>query len=152
MRAVPAEAIVNISRAAAWERLRDLTLARQYVPGVTDIEITTANRTGVDASRKVFVKGRPPVDETVVDWWEGHGFTVRLHKGDEPPSPFTEAQFVYRLEDAPGGRTRVTTTLRYAMPPGVLGRLFDALLMRHAAAYTVRAISRGLKRVYEEAA
>ena len=152
MRPVSAQALVAIARADAWERLQDLMLARHYVPGVTDIEITTPNRTGVGASRKVFVKGRPPIDETVIAWEEGHGFTIRLHHGDKPPSPFSQAQFVYRLDDAPDGRTRVTTTLAYELPRGALGRLLDALLMRHISAHMVRTIARNMKQLYETSA
>jgi hypothetical protein len=103
----------------------------------------------VGASRKVFCKGRPPVDETVIAWEDGHGFTVKLHKGDQPPAPFKQAQFVYRLDDAPGGLTRVTTTLIYELPFGALGLILDALLMRRVGRSTVDAIARGLKQFYE---
>ncbi len=118
-------------------------------PGVLRIEITTPQRQGVGASRRVFCKGRPPVDETVILWEEGYGFTVRLHNGDNQPTPFKQAQFVYRLDDAPGERTRATTTLIYELPFGALGRLLDALLMRPLGRRTVNAIARGLKHVYE---
>jgi hypothetical protein len=144
-----AEVELAMPRAQAWAKLRDLMLSQDYVPGVERIEITTRQREGVGASRRVFCKGRPPVDETVVLWDEGHGFTVRLHKGDEPPAPFKQAQFVYRLDDAPDGRTRVTTTLAYELPFGVLGRLLDALLMRRVSQAMVKAIASGLKQVYE---
>lgn len=146
---ISAEALVAMPRSEAWAKLRDLTLSRHYVPGVTDIEITTPNRTGLGASRKVYCKGRPPLDETVVDWEEGHGFTVKLHEGDKPASPFRSAEFVYRLDDAPQGRTRVTTVMIYELPFGVLGRLLDGLLMRHVVARTVGTISRNLQHVYE---
>ena len=98
-----AETQLAMPRAQAWAKLRDLLLAQQYVPGVTRIEITTPQREGMGASRRVFCKGRPPVDETVIAWEDGHGFTVKLHNGDQPPKPFKQAQFVYRLDDAPGG-------------------------------------------------
>jgi ribosome-associated toxin RatA of RatAB toxin-antitoxin module len=151
MRPVSAKAQVAVSRSEAWEKLQDLMLAKRYVPGVTDIEITTRNKAGLGASRKVFVKGRPPIDETVIAWEDGHGFTVRLHRGDQPASPFRQAQFVYRLDDAPGATTMVTTTLAYELPWGVLGQLLDAALMRHVAAQMVKAIVQGLKHVYESA-
>jgi hypothetical protein len=149
MARVSAEAQLAMPRAEAWARMRDLLLAQKYVPGVERIEITTPRREGVGASRKVFCKGRPPVDETVTLWEEGHGFTVRLHHGDKPPSPFRQAQFVYRLDDAPGGGTRASTTLIYDLPLGPVGKLLDALLLRRVSQATVEAIARGLKQVYE---
>jgi hypothetical protein len=151
MRSVSAEALLSVPLFQAWEKLQDLTLAKAYVPGVTDIEITTPNRTGLGASRKVAVKGRPALDETVVQWEEGHGFTVELHQGDKPASPFRQARFTYWLNEAPEGLTRVTTTLSYDLPLGIVGRMFDALLMRFISANMVKTISRNLKKVYEAA-
>ena len=149
MRHISAETNLVMPRSEAWAKLQDLLLAQHYVPGVTHIEITTPNRTGVGASRKVFCKRRAPIDETVIEWEDGHGFTVKLHNGDKPPVPFKEAQFVYRLHDVPGGQTRVTTTMIYGLPAGALGRLLDGLLMRRIVAHTVSSIARGLKQVYE---
>ncbi len=151
MRSVSAQALLAIPRPQAWQKLQDLMLAEAYVPGVTGIEITTPNRTGLGASRKVTVKGRPPIDETVVRWVEGHGFTVKLHHGEEPASPFRQAQFTYWLDDTPEGLTRVMTTLSYELPWGFAGRLFDAMLMRFISAKMVKTISRNLKQVYEAA-
>lgn len=149
MAIVSAESILAMPRLHAWAKLTDLTLAKEYVPGVTDIQITTPECHGVGASRKVFCKGRPPLDETIVDWEEGHGFTVRLHQGDKPSPPFKSARFIYRLDDAPQGQTRVTTSMIYELPSGVRWRLLDALIMRRATKRTVQTISRNLKRVYE---
>jgi hypothetical protein len=149
MTIVSAEATLAMPRADAWAKLRDLKLAQRYVPGVTGIEITTPQDEGVGASRKIFCEGRPPLDETVVEWEDGHGFTVRLHQGDNPASPFKSGSFLYRLDDAPDGQTRIITTMIYELPFGVLGRLLDGLLMRRVTRRMVNTIARNLKQVYE---
>ncbi len=55
-----------------WDKLRDLSLAKHYVPGVTDIEFVSQNRTGLGASRIAHSK-LATLHETVVEWHEGRG-------------------------------------------------------------------------------
>lgn len=146
---VSAEAVLAMSRTEAWSRLRDFTLAQYYVPGVTGLEITTAQREGAGASRRVFCKGRKPIDETVTRWEDGRGFTVRLHHGDKPNAPFKHAEFTYWLDDTAEGRARIRTTMSYEPSFGILGRVLDRLLLRRAVSSTVQAIVGGLKQFYE---
>jgi hypothetical protein len=146
---VSADAVLAMNREQAWSHLRDLTLAQYYVPGVTRIEITTPQREGMGASRTAFCKGRKPVDETVVRWEEGWGFTVRLHHGDKPPTPFRRAEFTYWLEDAANGQTRIRTTMSYEPPLGILGRFLERVFLRRMMISAVRTIVSGLKHVYE---
>jgi polyketide cyclase/dehydrase/lipid transport protein len=141
--------IIAMSRADAWEKLRDLRCARHYVPGVTAIEMNTAQREGVGASRKVFMKNRSPVDETAIAWEDQHGYTLNLHNGDKPPTPFKRATFQYLLEDAPGAQTRVRGTFSYEMAPGLLGRMLEALVLRRALKRSNTAVAANMKRFYE---
>jgi hypothetical protein len=152
MNQISAETQLAMPRAEAWAKLRDLTLAQYYVPGVMRIEITTTQREGVGASRRAYCKGRPPVDETVILWEDGWGYTIKLHNGHKPPTPFKQAQFTYWLDDAPGGETRMRATMSYEPPFGILGRLMNALLLRHLLPATLNSIGRGLKQVYETGA
>lgn len=146
---VSAEAVLGMSRTQAWRHLRDFTLAQYYVPGVTGIEITTAQREGAGASRRVYCKDRKPVDETVVRWEEGRGFTVRLHHGDKPNVPFKHAEFTYWLDDTPDGHTRIRTTMSYEPSFGILGRVLDRLLLHRVVTSTVQTIADGVRHLYE---
>lgn len=143
------EAVIAMPRARAWEKLRDLSVAQNYVPGVTGVELTTGQREGVGASRRVFSKGRPPLDETVVEWQDGTGFMLKLHNGEKPPAPFKEAYFSYALADAPDGQTLFRGTLSYEMPWGAFGKLLDALVLNRLLAPTTTAIGPALKQFYE---
>ena len=72
------------------------------------------------------------MDETVIEWNEGKGFTVRLHKGDRPAAPFKEAAFRYALEPSRSGRDsecEIHTSITYVLPFGLLGRALDAVLV-----------------------
>ena len=56
MEKIDCEIIIDLSQTKAWQRLRDLTLAHNYVPDVVRVEITTEKKEGVGASRKVFLR------------------------------------------------------------------------------------------------
>ena len=146
---VSGEAVIAMSRVEVWARLRDLRMARHYVPGVTAIEFSTAQREGVGASRKVFMKGRAPVDETAIAWEDGCGFTVKIHDGDKAAAPFKWATFQYLIEDAPGGQTRFRGTFAYEMAYGLLGRMLDVLVVRPALRRTQAVLGPNMKKFYE---
>jgi ribosome-associated toxin RatA of RatAB toxin-antitoxin module len=129
---VRAAAPIEIPIESAWSLLRDLTRATNYVPGLTNTVLTTEKKEGVGASRVVSHKQFGDMNETVVEWNEGRGFTVRLHKGDRPATPFKEAAFRYALEPSRDGRVdacEIHTALVYELPFGVLGRALDSLLL-----------------------
>ena len=126
---VRAAAPIPLPIEACWEKFRDLTRAKDYVPGLTDTVITTEKTEGVGASRIVSHAQFGDMNETVVQWDEGVGMTIRLHKGDKGPSPMKTGSFRYEFKRA-GEGTEIHTALTYEMPLGVLGRLLDALVLR----------------------
>jgi len=127
---VRAAAPVPMPIEEAWQRFRDLTLARDYVPGLTDTVITTEKTEGVGASRIVSHKQFGDMDETVVVWDEGQGITIRLHKGDRPAKPFKEAHFRYEFrEGQKPGTCQIHTAMTYVLPGGPFGRLLDRLFL-----------------------
>jgi hypothetical protein len=136
---VRAAAPIPLPIETCWEKLRDLTRAKDYVPGLTDCVVTTPVEEGLGASRVVTHAQFGAMDETVVAWDAGKGNTVRLHKGDAPARPFAEACFRYELRpaasggaaDAPARRAcEIHTALTYRLAFGLLGRLLDALFLR----------------------
>jgi Polyketide cyclase / dehydrase and lipid transport len=119
---------IPMPRAEAWNKLRDLTLADNYVPGVTAIRIDTESREGVGASRTVFMQNGSEMQETVEEWDEGHGFLIRLHKGDKPAIPiFKRFYFRYRIEDD-GAGTAFLPAMVYETRFGPIGWLMGRLI------------------------
>jgi len=130
-----------------WQKLRDLTRAASYVPGLTGCVVTTELEQGVGASRRVTSRQFGDMDETVVVWDEGQGFTIRLHKGDAPARPFREATFRYALEKK-GDACDIVTTMTYQLGMGPLGSLLDALLFRRISQGNVDKVAVALAEHY----
>lgn len=132
-------------RSEAWTKLRDLTQAPHYVPGLTGCRFHPGPREGLGASRRVFRKGGQWLDETVVHWEDGIGFVLALHKADAgAPFPFRQASFHYSLEEA-GTGCRISTSLHYQLRGGRVAEW----LMRRAFDKVVREIGENLKAYYE---
>lgn len=148
MSEVSYQLVMNIPRAEAWERLRDLSLAHHYVPGIVNTEITTDQKEGVGASRKVYQSASRYLEETVTQWNDGSGFTIRLHKG-EKDAPFKNAFFRYELKDAAHGKTRLLVTMGYKPPLGGLGTLLDKALLKHIIGKAIRDVALSMKLFYE---
>ena len=118
---VHAQVLIDLPRDQAWAKLRDISLAHDYVPGIVKTEIVSEQTEGVGASRYVYRDAKSYIQETVEEWQEGSGFLIHLHRGEKPAPPFKDAWFRYALEDAGEGQTRLTTSLMYEMPWGRLG-------------------------------
>ena len=138
----------NIPADKAWEKMRDISKAHLYVPGLSKTKITTAAKEGVGASRRVYGK-HGVMDETVTEWKDGRGFTIRLHKGDKPAMPFKEAHFSYRIDKIDDKRCKLTTTMIYEMPWGAFGRLLNTLLFGRIVYRNVRDVVLSMKNYYE---
>lgn len=118
---VSAQTLINVPISEAWAKLRDISLAHNYVPGIVKTEIVSEAREGVGASRYVYRNARSYIQETVEEWQEGTGFLIRLHKGEKSAPPFRNAWFRYTLAEAGPARTRFTASLVYQMPWGRFG-------------------------------
>ena len=149
MPAVRAERPLHLDRAAAWRRLRDLSAPHLYVPGLTGAALVGRQREGVGTRRRVRAAGILTLDETVTEWREGTGLTLRLHRGDRgPPMPFRALLFDYGLADR-GGRTWLVNRMRYSLRPIPWGARLDRAPLRPVIARLLRDITLAQKIHYE---
>ena len=137
-----------IPAAQAWEKLRDISLAHHYVPGIDQTTITTSLKEGVGASRRVSGKNQS-LEETVTEWKEGKGFTIKLHNGDKCVFPFSEAAFTYRIDPTGDKQCKLTTTMTYSVRWGALGKLLNSLLFASIVRKNVRDVALSMKKYYE---
>jgi len=96
---------IDLPRAQCWEKLKDLSLAVNYIPDVTRIDFNKEQKHGVGTQRTALSSKWPMwTHETVTRWVEGYGFSLRLHRGNKRTFFwFDELQFHYLLEDAETG-------------------------------------------------
>jgi len=139
---------VDLPVAEAWDRLQDFSLAHCYVPRLTDTEIVSAQRTGEGAHRRVY-SGKRFLEETVIRWHEGSGFTIALHKGDKPMPPFREAEFEYAISAAGPQQTRVQLSMRIIMPGGAAARFIARKMLLPVIRRNLVQVAAGLKHFYE---
>jgi hypothetical protein len=149
MQTISAEFEVALPVADAWERLRDLSRPDMYVQGLTAVELTTEQREGVGASRRVTQGKSLRLDETVTGWEEGKGFTLRLHRGEKGPIPPLTAHFFdYGLRQNEG-RVFLHNQMRYQVGLGLFGALVDKLLLRRVMRSQLRDVTLAQKIYYE---
>lgn len=146
-REVTYEVLIDMPREKAWAIMQDITAPHKYVPGLLKTEMHTEQKQGVGASRRVFKK-MMAMDETVTEWNEGYGFSIRLHDGAKD-KPFPHSYFIYKIDDAAGGKTRFTATMGYSFPLGFIGKIIDSLLIAPIVAGEIRAVALAVKYYYE---
>jgi hypothetical protein len=145
---VSAEVLIDLPLGECWAKLRDISLAHHYVPGIVKTAIVSEQAQGVGASRYVYRNERSYIQETVEEWQDGKGFLIRLHRGDKAATPFRQAWFRYALAEQSAGQTRLTTSLAYEMPWG----RFGAWLGRRMAGFvraTIADVAISMKLYYE---
>ena len=119
---VSTQVVIDLPITQAWQKLRDISLAHHYVPGIVKTEIVSERAEGVGASRYVYRNAKSYIQETVEEWQDGQGFLIRLHKGDKSAPPFKNGWFRYQLQEQGQQQTLLTTSLKYELPWGPAGR------------------------------
>jgi hypothetical protein len=126
---VTASVTIDLPRDQCWQKLRDISAAHNYVPGIVKTQIVSDNTEGLGASRYVYRNARSYIQETVTEWTEGSGFLIRLHRRDKPAPPFRDAHFRYRLEDGEqAGTTLFTASMDFQLPWGGFGAWLEKRL------------------------
>lgn len=140
--------VAKLPMEQAWSKLKNLSLASQYVPGITKCIITTAKEEGIGASRRVS-GSQHVLDETVTEWQEGCGLTLRLHNGDRSAFPFSEAFFSYRIDPADSDSCKLTCTMSYSMLWGYFGNALHKMLLTKLIGARIRDVTLSMAYLYE---
>jgi hypothetical protein len=148
---VQAQTLIDLPLSEAWAKLRDISLAHNYVPGIVKTEIVSEQAEGIGASRYVYRNEKSYIQETVEEWQEGEGFLIHLHRGDKPAPPFKDAWFRYALADGGNGQTQLTTSLSYELPWGSLGAWLGKKMAGFVEA-TINDVALSMKLYYETGA
>jgi len=146
---VSVSVLVQIPREQVWEKLRDFSVAHNYVPGLTRTEIVSPLREGIGAHRRVYDEDGDFLEETVIEWRDGQGFVIKLHDGDEPMMPFERVEFTYRIEAQGNEQTLIELSLTYQMPWGSIGEILADWFIRPVMEDNLVQVAAGMKYYYE---
>lgn len=111
---VESEIIIKLPLNKCWEKMRDLTLAVNYIPDIYRIVMDTQNKEGVGVRRTAFRPAWPWWShETVVKWVPNSKITLKLQKGKNRTFFYMNSlYFNYEIiEDGP--RTRFKPSIDF---------------------------------------
>ncbi len=149
MHTVTAEYPVQLEKSEVWLLLRDLSKPDMYVQGLTAVEFTTSQRIGVGTSRRVTQGKFMQLDETVTQWMEGNGFTLRLHRGDKGPiPPFSSHFFDYGVVQR-GDQVYLRNSMRWEVGLGPLGALLNSLVLKRLLSTQLHKVTLAQKIYYQ---
>ena len=86
----------------------------------------------------------------MVEWEEGRGFIIRLHRGPEgPPVPFESANFRYWIEGENADGTFLSLMISYRPVGGRLGEWLDSAVLNAEMRSSMEALGQSMKGYYE---
>lgn len=125
MRTASAEITIQRPPAAVWAILSDLTAMRAYMPGIESVALTSEHATGEGASRHCVFEDGIELDERVVAWDEGAGYTLETTRF--VGVPMRSNRITFALRPAGEGATTVSQSMTYAMKGGPFAPLLERM-------------------------
>ena len=127
-----------------WQTIADFGGVSNWAPNVLSSYSTTPNNGGVDAARHCEVAGFGGVDERVVDWTDGSGYTFTV----ENIGPVRSVLSTWAVS-ARDNRATVTTSLDIRMKFGLFGAAIYKLVVRRNFRKAIAGAQSGLKQYVE---
>lgn len=135
--------------AAAWNYLQDFSVAHNYVPKLSRTQVMSEALSGVGAHRRVYDLKGGYLEESIIAWHEGHGFTIKLHNEDKPLAPFKRAEFSYQLSAIAEPSTVITLRMTIEMPMGFVGSKLAKWIILPVMEKNLVQVAAGIKHYYE---
>jgi len=140
------EITVNAGVDKVWNILTDLELLDKYDPTVKKSTLVSAEKTGIGAKRKVLMlDGKNWFDEKISVFEPNEALTYQL---TECTFPIKGLQHSYSFEKI-GNQTKVKQVMEYTVKFGILGKLFDVLMIRKQSDKGIKKFFAGLKSYIE---
>jgi uncharacterized membrane protein len=130
-----------------WSVLRDFAGVARWAPYVKRSEARALPEFGVGAYRVMRHAWGFRLEESIVEWNEGVGYSFDVVVVPYPMIDVFESWSVTGVDRC----SIVNTRVRYNMRLGWFGRLLDQVLVRHLVRREMREGLRGLKRYIESA-
>ena len=147
MTQLKSEIRINAPKEKVWEILADFGGVAAYNLNLRSAHSTSEANGGVGATRHCDLLPMGSIEERIVDWTEGQGYTIDIYEGKGTP-PFKSA--LARIEVHPEGQqTLVTMEMNYSLKFGVVGTAMNKMMVRAQFAKALPRILQGLK-IYAE--
>lgn len=141
------EISINAPVKRVWAILSDLKLLEKYDPTVLKSELISAEKSGVGAKRKVYMKdGKNWFEEKVTQWQPDHALTIQL---TNCTFPINSLKHSYSFSSN-GGVTIVRQVMEYEVKFGLLGKIMDWLMIKKQSDKGIKLFMGGLKKIVEE--
>ena len=137
---------ISASKEAVWKVLADIGAIHEWNPGVSNSRATTSGEIGLGSGRRCELGGKNYLDEKVVEWNPGTSLTMRIV---DTNMPFKTADIRFTLNER-DDTTVVTVTPNYELKFGIVGRIFDVLMVRRVYRKGMVKLLEGLKIQVEE--
>ena len=136
------EITVNASLDKVWAMLTDLELLDKYDPTVKKSTVTSTEKTGIGAKRKVLMlDGKNWFDEKVTVFKPNEALTYQLTDCSFPIKGLKHSYSFERI----GNQTKVKQVMEYTVKFGLLGKLLDAIMIRKQSDSGIKKFFAGLK-------
>ena len=125
-----------------WAVLSDLEELDKYDPTVKTATITSTQRTGLNAARKVLMRdGKNWFEEKITEFAPGELLCYQL---TDCSFPIKGLRHSYRFKPTPSG-TEVEQVMEYTVKFGLLGKVLDRLMIRKQTSAGIKKFFSGLK-------
>lgn len=125
---ISAEIEIDRSKKEVWQVLNEIGAIQNFHPLIKKSYATTELKSGMGAKRTCELLPMGQMIEEVVEWDEGHSFTLEVVGGKMLP-PYRFMRGTIKLVDL-GTRTKVSFTFSYQLKFGVLGRMMNVLMIK----------------------
>lgn len=153
MTQVNASTDINAPKEKVWAILADFGNIAAFAPNLRSSHSTSAENSGVGATRHCDLAPMGAVEERVLEWTEGSEMSemlVAIYSGERmPPLDFDHTTAHLSVEALSANRSRVTMTFSYRVKGGPLGALMNQFTIKSQFRKVIPNVLKGLKHYAE---
>lgn len=114
---------------AVWAVVSSLMNIDEFAPQIKSVEALTEGEIGVGSKRRNHFENGGSIVEEITEWDADQRYH-RLQMSEMGSMPLEEGYSDIKIEEAEGGKSKVTWGMDYKMKYGVFGRLLGQTMMK----------------------
>ncbi len=132
----------NVPASRIWRVISDLQHPERFHPDIQHADMTSTRDRGVDAERVCHLSRGRRLTERFTGWTEGVGYTATWSQSS---LPVRDALVAVRIRPVDVDHAEVNVEIKYHVPGGLLGRIFDAVVIHAALQRSIERVLHGLE-------